>query len=128
MNCARCHDHKLDPIPQADYYRMLAFVRNVRRYGARSHNTVVAASVAVIADDAAREKHAAAVEEHRQALDAVTARLGAIEAMVKPHFAPVDHEEFKHERNRVAVVKKRAGSVLSDEEVKGYVALTEERN
>jgi hypothetical protein len=23
-NCARCHDHKFDPIPQVDYYRMMA--------------------------------------------------------------------------------------------------------
>ncbi|HTU26387.1 MAG TPA: DUF1549 domain-containing protein, partial [Pirellulales bacterium] len=25
MNCARCHDHKFDPVPQADYYRLRAF-------------------------------------------------------------------------------------------------------
>jgi hypothetical protein len=25
MNCVRCHDHKYDPIPQADYYRLRAF-------------------------------------------------------------------------------------------------------
>jgi len=24
LNCARCHDHKFDPVPQADYYRMMA--------------------------------------------------------------------------------------------------------
>ncbi len=25
VNCARCHDHKFDPLPQADYYRLQAF-------------------------------------------------------------------------------------------------------
>src|SRR5262245_11148521 len=25
MNCTRCHDHKYDPFPQADYYRLRAF-------------------------------------------------------------------------------------------------------
>jgi cytochrome c553 len=31
FSCARCHDHKFDPIPQADYYRMLStFTTTVR--------------------------------------------------------------------------------------------------
>ncbi len=31
VGCARCHDHKFDPIPTADYYRMLStFTRTVR--------------------------------------------------------------------------------------------------
>jgi cytochrome c553 len=31
IGCARCHDHKFDPIPQADYYRLVsAFTTTVR--------------------------------------------------------------------------------------------------
>ena len=32
IGCARCHDHKFDPIPTRDYYRMLAaFTTSTRR-------------------------------------------------------------------------------------------------
>ncbi len=30
VNCARCHDHKFDPIPQQDYYRLKAALDGVR--------------------------------------------------------------------------------------------------
>jgi hypothetical protein len=30
LGCARCHDHKFDPIGQQDYYGMLAFLRNIQ--------------------------------------------------------------------------------------------------
>src|SRR5436305_10192407 len=28
IQCAQCHDHKFDPLTQADYYRMFAFLNN----------------------------------------------------------------------------------------------------
>ena len=31
VNCGRCHDHKFDPIPQADYFRVAAALAGVRR-------------------------------------------------------------------------------------------------
>jgi hypothetical protein len=31
LNCARCHDHKFDPIPTRDYYRMLAAFTTSKR-------------------------------------------------------------------------------------------------
>ena len=32
VDCARCHDHKIDPIPQKDYYRLLSFFRNINHF------------------------------------------------------------------------------------------------
>lgn len=33
MECAKCHDHKYDPISQDEYYQMSAFFNNVRELG-----------------------------------------------------------------------------------------------
>ena len=37
VNCARCHDHKIDPITQKDYYSMLAVFHEVTTYGTRGN-------------------------------------------------------------------------------------------
>ena len=31
INCARCHDHKLDPVPQREYYALVAVFAGVKR-------------------------------------------------------------------------------------------------
>ncbi|MCA9191563.1 MAG: PSD1 domain-containing protein [Planctomycetales bacterium] len=36
INCARCHDHKIDPLTQRDYYQLVAFMRDVPSYGVRN--------------------------------------------------------------------------------------------
>lgn len=40
LNCARCHDHKKDPLPHRDYYRMLAFFRDVSDMNGRNTRIV----------------------------------------------------------------------------------------
>ncbi|HVG16007.1 MAG TPA: PSD1 and planctomycete cytochrome C domain-containing protein [Chitinophagaceae bacterium] len=36
MECAKCHDHKYDPISQKDYYSLFAFFNNVKEVGLES--------------------------------------------------------------------------------------------
>ncbi len=35
IGCARCHDHKIDPLPQRDYYSLLAFFHAITPMGDR---------------------------------------------------------------------------------------------
>ncbi len=38
VGCARCHDHKFDPIPQADYYRLQSFFAAADNYDFKPPN------------------------------------------------------------------------------------------
>ncbi|MFP6900747.1 MAG: DUF1549 domain-containing protein, partial [Opitutales bacterium] len=40
IGCARCHDHKIDPIPTKDYYSLLSFFANVSNHGKGKTNLV----------------------------------------------------------------------------------------
>jgi mono/diheme cytochrome c family protein len=35
LNCSRCHDHKIDPLPQKDYYSFVAMLGDVTSWGSR---------------------------------------------------------------------------------------------
>lgn len=39
FECARCHDHKFDPIPQTDYYKLFSMFQNVDEAGLYSYFT-----------------------------------------------------------------------------------------
>jgi hypothetical protein len=38
VGCARCHEHKYDPISQEDYYRLFAYFNNVPEWGVGPNN------------------------------------------------------------------------------------------
>ncbi len=93
VGCARCHDHKFDPIPQKDYYRLQAVFAGVER-GNRpfadrtARATLEAERAALLAHREGLRKKVAAVRHPRLArLDAeLTAQRARLAAL--PPFPP----------------------------------------
>ena len=97
VNCARCHNHKFDPIPTEDYYRMRAAFEGVA-HGDR-----------VIATDAEKARHAerlrplearrAELTKERDAVDkAIAARALARAAQQPPYPLPRITRHFNEHR------------------------------
>ena len=63
IGCARCHDHKIDPISQRDYYSMLSFFSDISPHGKGNRNHV---PISDPADKAAYDK-AVADKQAREA-------------------------------------------------------------
>jgi hypothetical protein len=63
FECARCHDHKFDPISQHDFYRLSAFFANIDEHGLYSHFTETAPTPALLLYEGDQEAR------HRELLD-----------------------------------------------------------
>ncbi|GAB3176746.1 DUF1553 domain-containing protein [Telluribacter humicola] len=68
VECARCHDHKYDPISQKDYYSLFAFFNNINEAGqvpylGESSPTVILTTPATEQKLAALKKQIATLEE-----------------------------------------------------------------
>jgi len=75
IGCARCHDHKFDPVTAKDYYAMQSFVAGVE-YDDREIQD---------AESAARRKES---EPLRRDLDDITSRLAQFAPYAKPESRP----------------------------------------
>ena len=78
MNCARCHDHKIDPIPQTDYYRLLAFFRDIPRYS-NDRNVMSATSQRDITPVEKRKVYEAELKDRQDAISKLKAETVAVE-------------------------------------------------
>ena len=56
LDCARCHDHKFDPISQRDYYGFFGFFNNVPEKGVIDYETVAAEPALALPHDEARTR------------------------------------------------------------------------
>ncbi|MEP6755398.1 MAG: PSD1 and planctomycete cytochrome C domain-containing protein [Chthonomonadales bacterium] len=127
IGCARCHDHKIDPIPQKDYYKFLAFFSGVRRFGERSFESIAECSLRPISSPDVQAKHAVEIAAHTEKVNAVQTKMRAIERKVFAEFSPVDKEEFRAENRKAAILAKHIGPNLTEADLKDYRGLVSER-
>ena len=117
IDCARCHDHKIDPIPQSDYYQMLSFFQNIRRYGVRAHDTVIAASTRQVGREPTQKEK----DKFQEQVDRVKAKMAEVEKIVKADFESVEHEDFQYDQNKLPLIKKRiAKKVITQKQFNDY--------
>ena len=69
VGCARCHDHKFDPIPTEDYYRMLS-----------TFTTTVRSNVDLVLD---KDSHAKALAAHEEKLKTQKSRVQRVEQSLR---------------------------------------------
>jgi mono/diheme cytochrome c family protein len=82
VDCARCHDHKLDPISQADYYRMAAFFRNINHF----KNGGPTDEVPLFASAEQKKAHDEQVAQLTERKNAAQKRISSIESEFRTHY------------------------------------------
>ncbi len=120
IGCARCHDHKLDPVPQRDYYRFAAFFSGINRYGIRGADTVARFSLRDIASDEQRKQQQAAIAAHEKQVQQVNQQISDLEKLVYDDFSEVEKENFRDEGLKIQIVKRRTGKKITKEQFEQY--------
>jgi hypothetical protein len=116
ITCARCHDHKFEPIPQTDYYRLQAFF-----------SPAVFRHDLDIATPAERDAHAAASREYDVHTKSLRDEIAAIEGPVRSQLFEAKVDKLKveaREAHRTPPDKRTGGQQELVAETAGKVVVT----
>ena len=121
MNCARCHDHKIDPIPQKDYYSLLSFFSDIPRFDLNQDTRSAVAFRDLSPPDvrASYEKELIQREAKRAELLAEMKEIED-EAIKK---MPAEDQRATEGPERAAVLKRKIGRYLNADQSARYFAL-----
>jgi mono/diheme cytochrome c family protein len=121
VNCCRCHDHKIDPIPQRDYYRMMAFFHGVKHYDNG------AGSLRSIASPDAEKEHQGTLEIYKGKLRELDTQLAAMDELLKPHLKGGEIDDFKHDNRKVELFRKYSPEPIAKDVFDKYRSKFRER-
>ncbi len=113
VNCARCHDHKIDPVPQTDYYSLLAFFHELDSYGHQGDGAGRSQTDVSPPELAARYRELAEQKQQLKKYCEDFEKVGIVKMSAE--------DQRKTEgRERAKVLKEKLESCLSAEEWKQY--------
>jgi hypothetical protein len=120
LNCARCHDHKIDPVPTVDYYRMLAFFRGIRR-GTRGSTRQIGQM------NESADEDPSVIATYRRRVRELERHIKAIEDPLVPHLVGAEVDDFKSREYRPAIVRNHSPKDISAEQLEQYEDLLRTR-
>ncbi|HSG72396.1 MAG TPA: DUF1553 domain-containing protein [Planctomycetaceae bacterium] len=91
INCARCHDHKIDPIEQADYYSMVSFFQGITPMDKGGPNI----ERAIFENEQAKRDYDQAVEQLNQKRNRVQAEVRELEDEFKQKFKSLSLDQIQ---------------------------------
>lgn len=104
LECARCHDHKFDPITQRDYYQLMAFFNSIDEAGTYNDAVHIPTPTILLPTDDQRA-HLASIDAELRALD---------DELLSWHtLARAEYEAWKTERT-IAMPRARARYALDE--------------
>lgn len=129
IGCARCHEHKIDPMPQEDYYRLLAFFHNTYnniREGRFKKSPYSLNTTTVIASEEEVKEHNALKKALDDQVNELQKQIDAYELKVFATFSNPEKEDAKDQRTRRTMIVEKRKDVLSKEELEDCLAIEQE--
>lgn len=140
MECARCHDHKYDPISQKEYYQLFAYFNNIDEAGLYSYFTSSTPTpTLLLASTDQKKKHRELVRQIEQkekairnyAIDQAKFENWLKSAAPNPFTKPIESQSFetyKGSRNKSVAGKVGQGVKLTGDDAIGLKSGNFSRN
>jgi hypothetical protein len=110
VGCARCHDHKIDPFPQKDYYGLLAFFHNISGRSSQRR----------IALDVGMDVQQAEAAQYQQRVADLKKQIKAFEDALMPHLTGGEIDDFKVPEYRVDIARKHVPEHVPQQDFEYY--------
>ncbi len=137
IGCARCHDHKIDPFPQKDYYRFMAFFHGINSYGNGSASQrVVDGEIQELKgivnssrkpDEKKLRELEVKAQEYDRDINNINQKIGRIESDFQPKLPGGQIDDFKQDIHKPLLFEKHLGKLISKEEYEKWKELIKQR-